>query len=145
MDGFNMVFEMLQVFENESLRPAHRMKAVELLLWINPLQMGSLNMVTHLGNAAERAQPPLTNTERALFLATDKGEYGSGIFDVGRLLLDKRPYGKGDRESVPLRHLAEATQTQHEVGSPNPKLDRTLQLRGCRSRTDQASCARSGI
>jgi hypothetical protein len=123
MAGEYMVFEMLQALENESPGLTHWMKAVELTLRIKPLEMRSLNMITHLGNAAIDSP-----AEWALSLTTDKGEHRRRRLDVGRLLLDKRVCGKGDRKSVPPRHLAEATQTQHEVGSLDPKLDSILRL-----------------
>ena len=57
-----MAFDVLQMFENESLSLVHRMTAVECILWID-LQVNPLDVITHLGNAVIGAHPPLADTE----------------------------------------------------------------------------------
>jgi hypothetical protein len=89
---------MLQVSENKSLRLVHRVITNPRRFRTAHFQVSLFNMITHLGNTAERTYPPLAKVEQALGIATDKGKYGSGRLYVGRILFHKRPCGKGDRK-----------------------------------------------
>ena len=87
MHGFHMILEMLQVFENESFRPANRMAAGEPLQCWDILQV-TINMVHHLMRSGVSPRPVLisvsiiSDVDDTLGLLTDEGE---GAFK--RLLL----------------------------------------------------------
>lgn len=91
-----MVFKMLQVLEDKSLRLARWVTTLDPSLRIFPFQVLPFNVIHHLGRTAKRAYPVLvalrfvSNTEQTLSLAVNEGENRSEGSDLGDVFLENR-------------------------------------------------------
>jgi hypothetical protein len=59
MDPLYVIFEILQVFEDQLLRLAHGVATGEHLLRIDTSQVNTLDVIPHLRNAAKATHPLL--------------------------------------------------------------------------------------
>lgn len=83
MDDLDVIFEGLQILENElrRLRLAHGIATRERLLRYNTSQVNSFNVISHLRNAAETTHPLLIalrfvpNANRTLGLGKEEREW----------------------------------------------------------------------
>jgi hypothetical protein len=114
------------------LRLAHRVAAGDRLLRHKSSQVNAFDVISHLGNATKRTHPLLialrfvANADGALALGKDKRKW----LEVGRgrFLLDERSLREGNPESVPSRHFAAATESDHKTGRVDPARDNLLRV-----------------
>jgi hypothetical protein len=127
-----MAFEMLHVLENKPLRLARWVITLYLSVRISSFEVNPFNVIHHLRRAAKRAHPLLialrfvANADGALALGKDKRKW----LEVGRgrFLLDERSLREGNPESVPSRHFAAATESDHKTGRVDPARDNLLRV-----------------
>jgi hypothetical protein len=111
-----MVFEMLQVFENEPLRLACWVTTLYPGLWIFSSEVNPFNVIHHLRRAAKRAYPLfvalqfVSNAEQALSLTTNEGEDTRDWINIRQLFLDDWLCRECNPESVSSGHLATAAE-----------------------------------
>jgi hypothetical protein len=80
VDSLYIAFEMLQMFKDQPLRFAHRVATGDCLLWYDPSEVNTFNMIPHLRNTAKQTHLLLValrfvaNAKGALGLGTDKRE-----------------------------------------------------------------------
>lgn len=124
-----MVFEMLQVFENEPLRLACWVTTLYPGLQIFSFKVNSFNVIHYLCRAAKRAYPLfvalrfVSNAEQALSLTTNKGEDTRDWINIRRLFLDDWLCRECNLELVSLGHLVTAAERQHKICGLDLALD----------------------
>jgi hypothetical protein len=112
-----MIFEILQVFENQPLKLAYWVIILHLSLQIFSFEVTPFNVIHHLRRAAKRAHPLLialrfvANADGALALSKNKREW----LEIGRFLLDERRLRDGNPKSVPSRHFAAAAEGKYKT------------------------------
>ena len=81
VDSLYVIFEMLQVFEDQPLRLPHGVATGKFLLQYDTSQVKTFNVISYLRNAAKGPHPLfvalrfVANADGALGLGDDKGEW----------------------------------------------------------------------
>jgi hypothetical protein len=106
MNQLYVAFEILQLFENKSLRPTYWVKTLYLSLRISSFEVNVFNVIHHRRRAAEFAHPLfvalrfIPDAEWALLLAAFKGEIGIERSELRGLFFEDTWWRNADAKTV---------------------------------------------